>query len=229
MEFCYLELSSHSNITGGFIMRKQVVLASIAGLSSAAAAQSASLSIVASQSQVNFGGSFTLSVYADADFGTHITGAAFTLNADAGAGVISSIESNGAASWGALGEDDFGDAGDGNHAGFIMGQIVFLPFIQPNADSALGNGPVFLGSFTVTADPNTWDEYVTWTVGGGIGTFALEIIDVNGNPGGNPPGEVVQIANPDFGSASVLVGIIPAPSSAVVLGLGALISTRRRR
>ncbi len=130
---------------------------------------------------------------------------------------------------GALGEDDFGDAGNGDHAGFIMGQVVFLPFIQPDPASALGNGPVLLGSFTVTADPNTWDDYVTWTVGGGIGTFALEIIDVNGNPGGNPPGEVYQIANPDFGSASVVIGTIPTPSSAVVLGLGGLVAGRRRR
>jgi hypothetical protein len=227
MEFCYLELSSHSNITGGFIMRKQVILASIAGLSSVAAAQSASLSIVASQTNSGLGGSFTLSVYADADFGTHVTGTAFTLNAVGGEGIISSIESNGAASWGALGEDDFGDAGNGSHAGFIMGQIVFLPFIQPNAESALGNGPVFLGSFTVITEPDACDGVVTWTVGGGIGTFALEIIDINANPGGNPPGEVFQIADPDFGSASI--SIIPAPSSGALLGLGALVATRRRR
>jgi hypothetical protein len=213
--------------TGGRKMRKQILLASIAGLASGAAGQTASLSIVASQTTSGLGGSFTLSVYADADFGTHVTGAAFTLNAVGGEGIISTIESNGAASWGALGEDDFGDAGNGSHAGFIMGQIVFLPFIPPNAASALGSGPVFLGSFTVTTEPDACDGTVTWTVGGGIGTFALEIIDVNANPGDNPPGEVFSIANPDFGSASI--SIIPAPSSAAVLGVGALVATRRRR
>ncbi len=208
-------------------MRMHIVLASIAGLASAASAQTASLSIIPEGNVVTPGGTTTLSVYADADFGTHVTGAAFTLNAVGGAGRVESIVSNGPASWGALGEGDFGDAGDGNHAGFIMGQIVFLPFIQPDAASALGNGPVFLGSFTVTIAATAPGGFIDWTVGGGIGTFALELIDVNANPGGNPPGEIIQIADPDFGTTRV--HIFPAPSSGALLGLGALVATRRRR
>jgi hypothetical protein len=213
-----------------FEMKNAIALAAVAGIASAAAAQSASLSIVASQSVVDstMTSSITLSVYGDADFGTHITGAAFTMNAAGGAGVVDSMSQDGVAAWGALGEDDFGDAGDGNYAGTIMGQIVFLPFIQPDAASALGNGPVFLGSFTVNIAAGS-DGVIDWTVGGGIGTFAIEIIDVNANPGGNPPGEVTGVADANFGSARVVVNGIPAPSAMAVLGLGGLVAGRRRR
>ncbi len=209
-------------------MKNAIALAAVAGIASAAAAQSASLSIVASQSVVDstMTSSITLSVYGDADFGTHITGAAFTMNAAGGAGVVDSISQDSVAAWGALGQDDFGDAGDGNHAGTIMGQITFLPFIQPDAASALGNGPVLLASFTVNIAALSAGT-VDWTVGGGLGTFAIEIIDVNANPGGNPPGEITSIADANFGSARVEV--VPAPSAMAVLGLGGLVAGRRRR
>ena len=211
-------------------MKNAIALAAVAGIASAAAAQTASLSIVASQSVVDstMTSSITLSVYADADFGTHVTGAAITMGAAGGAGVVDSMSANayGTSDWQALGFDDFGDGGDGNHNGLVLGQVVFLPFIQPAAESALGNGPVFLGSFTVGIVANS-SGIVDWTVGGGIGTFALELIDVNANPGDNPPGETFQIAAPDFGSARVTV--VPAPSAMAVLGLGGLVAGRRRR
>lgn len=209
-------------------MKNAIALAAVAGIASAAAAQSASLSIVASQSVVDstMTSSITLSVYGDADFGTHITGAAFTLNAAGGAGVVDGISQDSVAAWGALGQDDFGDAGDGNHAGTIMGQVTFLPFIQPDAASALGNGPVLLAQFTVNIAALSAGT-VDWTVGGGIGTFAIEIIDVNANPGGNPPGEITGVADANFGSARVEV--VPAPSAMAVLGLGGLVAGRRRR
>jgi len=205
-------------------MSRNIVLAAVAGLASGAAAQSASLSIVASNSYGGPSNSFTLSVYGDADFGTHITGAAFSLNATGGGDIESMTATS--ASWGALGFDDLGHTGGGN-TGMIMGQITFLPFIQPDAASALGNGPVFLGSFLVTVADDAGYGVATWTIGGGIGTFALEVIDVNANPGGNPPGEVTGIAAPSFGSISVV--IVPAPSAMALLGLGGLVVGRRRR
>jgi len=208
-------------------MKNAIALAAIAGIASAAAAQTGSLSIVASQSVVDstMTNSITLSVYGDADFGTNITGAAFSLGATGGAGVVGSTVAAGEA-WGGLGFGDFGDAGDGVHNGMIMGQIVFLPFIQPDPASALGNGPVLLGTFTVEILANS-AGVVDWTLGGGIGTFALEIIDVNANPGGNPPGEVTQLSSVDFGSTRV--SVVPAPSAMALLGLGGLVAGRRRR
>jgi len=209
-------------------MKKMIVLAAVCGLASGALAQNASLSIVASTT-VSIGGenpTVTLSVYADADFGTHVTGAAYSLSAVGDVGIVESIEISSHAAWGSLGFDDLGAAGAGNHNGMVMGQITFLPFVQPDAASALGNGPVLLGSFAVTfaADQG---GVVDWTIGGGIGTFALELLDVNANPGGNPPGEYFQIAAPDFGSARVV--IFPTPSSATLLGIAGVIAGRRRR
>jgi len=207
-------------------MRTNIVLAAVAGLASCAAGQSGSLSIVASQSVVDttMTTSFTLSVYADADFGTHITGAAFNLGAVGGDESVIDMVATGAA-WGGLGFEDLGHTGGGN-TGMIMGQIVFLPFIPPAAASALGNGPVYLGSFAVTLAANSSNN-IDWTLAGGIGTFALEIIDVNANPNGNPPGEITQLTDIEFGSVSLVY--IPAPSSLALLGLGGLVVGRRRR
>lgn len=210
-------------------MKKTVVMAAVAGVASAAAAQTATLSIVASQSVVDSTAtsSITLSVFADADFATHVTGAAFTLNASGGAGVVGATTQSSVAAWGALGQDDFGDMGDGNHAGTIMGQITFLPFIQPDAASALGNGPVFIGSFTVDIIADS-EGIVNWAAGAiDMAEFMVELIDVNANPGANPPGEIYKILAPQVQGATVEV--IPTPSSIALLGLGGLVAGRRRR
>ncbi len=206
---------------------RNVVLGAVCGLASVAAAQSASLSIVASASVIDSYNttSVTLSVYGDSDFGTHITGAAFRLNAVGTGGFVESMSVLSVPSWGELGFDDFGDGGEGNYNGLIMGQIVFLPFIQPDPASALGNGPVLLATFEVNFVLGAVG-YVEWTLDGGLGGFALEVIDVDANPGGSPPGEVMQFASPSFGSAMVLV---PAPSSLALLGVGGLVAGRRRR
>jgi len=208
-------------------MNKMIMMAAVAGIASGAWAQNASLSLVASQATIDCTQTsvFTLSVYGDADFGTHITGMAISLNAMAGGAIIQDVVAS-APSWGALGFEDLGHTGGGN-SGMVMGQIVFLPFIQPDAGSAIGNGPVLLGSFAVTISSSPTYQTLEWTLGGGIGTFAMEVIDVNGNPDGSPPGEVTQIAAPDFGGASVT--ICPSPSSAALLGLAGVVAGRRRR
>ena len=206
-------------------MKKTVIMAAVAGLASGAAAQTASLSIVASQPTVDttLTTSFTLSVYAESSIGTHVTGAAFNVNGF-GSSVVNSMTASSAA-WGGLGFEDLGHDGNGS-SGMIMGQITFLPFIPPNAASALGNGPVYIGSFVVELAVETYVDY-EWTLGGGIGTFALEVIDVNANPGGNPPGEITQITDVEFGS--VAIRTVPAPSSLALLGFGGLVAGRRRR
>jgi len=213
-------------------MRKAFLVAAVAGLASGAGAQSASLSIVASQTLVvsTVTTSLTLAIYGDADFGTHITGAAFGLSAIGGAGVVDGMALGSVASWGALGEDDLGDGGDGNHNGIIMGQIVFLPFLAPDASSALGSGPVLLANIDVTIFAGS-NGVIDWSLVGLFDAdFALEVIDADANPGGNPPGVVTQVLNPNFGSATVtVIDVVPAPSSFALLGLGGLVAGRRRR
>tara|TARA_R110000744_G_scaffold19961_1_gene52439 strand:- start:362 stop:982 length:621 start_codon:yes stop_codon:yes gene_type:complete len=206
-------------------MKKSIVLAAVAGIASGAAAQTASLSIVASQATIDTTMTtvLTLDIYADSSIGTHITGAAFTINGF-GSSLVTDMTASGAA-WGGLGFEDQGHDGNGS-SGMIMGQIVFLPFIPPSVESALGNGSVYIGSFVVNLAVDTYLDY-EWTLGGGIGTFALEVIDVNTNPGGSPPGTYTQITDVDFGS--LRVSVVPAPSALGLLGLGGLIAGRRRR
>ncbi|MEQ9206971.1 MAG: PEP-CTERM sorting domain-containing protein [Phycisphaerales bacterium] len=214
-------------------MKKAILCAAVAGIAAAASAQTGSLSIVASQATVDWTttSSFTLSVFGDADFGSHLAGGAFAINSTGiGSGAINNMVGS-AAAWGGLGEEDQGYAGGGTYNGLIFGQVIFLPFIAPDAASALGSGPVLLGSVVVSIDPGTNGviDFTTAEVQGVNDIFVLEVFDDAANPGGNPPGESTQLfdASIDFGSTSV--NLIPAPSAMALLGLGGLVAGRRRR
>jgi hypothetical protein len=211
-------------------MKKTLVCAAVAGLATAASAQTGSLSIVASSATVDWTmtATFTLSIFADADFGTHITGGAISINATGvGSGAVTDMVGS-AEPWGLLGEEDFGYAGGGVYNGLIFGQIVFLPFLQPDAGSALGSGPVMVASIQVTIAPGT-DGSIDFTLGGIVDAFALEVIDVDANPGGNPPGVTTQLFDADVSFGSTKVNLVPAPSAMALLGLGGLVAGRRRR
>ena len=203
-------------------MKSAITLAAVAGLASVAAAQTGSLSIVASAGTVDTTGAsatVTLAVYGDADFGTAIAGGAFGLSATGGAGVVTGM-TGAAAAWGALGEQDNGHAGDGNYNGLIFGQLIFPPFINPDPGSLLGNGPVLLGTVTVTFAANS-SGVVDWTTTS-AGDFVMEIFEDNG-----ADGVFTQLTAVAAGSASV--NVVPAPSAMALLGLGGLVAGRRRR
>ncbi len=204
---------------------KSCVLLAVAGFASGALGQTASLSIVASQTIVDssVSTSITLAVYGDADLGTHIASARFGLSATGGAGVVDGIALGAVASWGVLGEEDLGDGGDGNHNGIHLGQIIFSPFIPPDPASALGSGPVLLANFTVSIAAGSFGV-IDWALVGlhdGINP-TLETFAAHPATEGN-----FYPFEPDFGSASVQV--IPAPSGMALLGLGGLVAGRRRR
>jgi len=204
-------------------MKSTLALVAVAGLASAAAAQTGSLSITSSAATVDTTGAaatFTLSVWGDADFGTHISGGGFAMNAVGGAGVVTDMVASSAA-WGALGFQDNGHTGDGNHAGMIFGQLIFPPFIPADPASALGAGPVLLGSFAVTVAANSAGT-VDWTTAGGVGDFILEIFTDDG-----AAGSFTQLTAVTHGAASV--NVVPAPSAMALLGLGGLVAGRRRR
>jgi len=207
-------------------MKNCIVLGAVAGLASGALGQSASLSIVASQSVVDstVTTSITLAVYGDADIGTHISAAFFGLSAAGGAGVVDEMALASVASWGVLGEEDFGHAGEGNYNGVGMGQLVFWPAIPPDPASALGNGPVLLANFSVTIAVGSLGV-IDWLLVGApdYPLFVLETF----TPHPAHEGDFHPFANPDFGSVSVYV--VPAPSGLGLLGLGGLVAGRRRR
>ena len=209
------------------LMRKnRIVLAAFAGIASGALGQSASLSIVASQTVVDstVTTSITLGVYGDADLGTHIVECHFGLSAIGGAGVVESTELGAVAPWGELREMDMGDAGDGNHNGIYMGQLVFWPFVLPDPASALGSGPVLLATLDVTLTAGS-SGVIEWTLeslfdGGTTPTLLTTA------PSPVHEGYYYHF-EPDFGS--VTVQVVPAPSGIALLGLGGLASGRRRR
>lgn len=201
---------------------RSVVLASLCGLASAAAAQSGSFSIVPSIATIDFtvSTSFTLAIFADADFGTHIVGGEIALEGFFQSDLVTDMVGESAA-WGNLGENDRGYAGNGDYAGLVFGQLVFPPFIPPSAESALGNGSVFVGTISVTVPTNMFFS-VGWTGVGGLGDFALEVYD-------DADGSFTQLTadQVDFGSASIQV--IPSAPSGALLGIAGLVALRRRR
>jgi hypothetical protein len=206
-------------------MKIALGMIALAGLANIASAQSASLSIVSSAATIDtFGGSasFTVSVYADVDFGTAIAGGEFALDGTGPANSVASMVGASAA-WGELGFQDNGYAGDADYNGMIFGQLIFPPFINPAAESMIGNGSVLLGTVTIVIDPLTcgvWD----WSTAAGSGDFMLEIYTDDGGAG-----VFTQLTADDISMGSVSVFMIPAPSSIALIGLGGLIGARRRR
>ncbi len=164
--------------------------------------------------------SFTLSVYADADFGTAIAGGGFSLSAVGGAGIVTDMVGS-TPDWAALGFQDNGHAGDGNYNGLIFGQLIFPPFIPAAPESMLGSGPVLVGTFAVTIAADS-AGVVDWSTGGGVGPFVLEVFTDDGGSG-----VMTQLTDLDFGGVSV--NVVPAPSAMALLGLGGLVAGRRRR
>ena len=147
-------------------MKNAVALIAVAGIASVAAAQNFSLSMTPSVSQTVEGGNFTVTVYGDADMGSHILGGAFGLSSDSA--LIDSMTWSPAA-WSAFNTDG-GYAGNGNYNEVIFGQLV-IPVIDfqlvastgdfslQSVDSVSGaladdsQGQLSLGSASVTVTP----------------------------------------------------------------------------
>lgn len=206
-------------------MKSCVLLAAFAGIASGALGQSASLSIVASQTVVDstVTTSITLAVYGDADAGTHITGAWFGLSATGGEGVVDDMALASVASWGELGEADFGHAGDGNYNGVSMGQVVFPPFLPPDPASALGSGPVLLANLRVTIAEGSLG-LIDWSL---VGSSNYHVVLETFASHPAHEGNYWQFVSPEFGNVSV--NVVPSPSVLGLLGLGGLVAGRRRR
>ncbi len=205
-------------------MKNAITLAAVAGIASAAAAQTATLNIVASQSSVTPGitSAITLSVYASADFGTHIVGGGFALDAVGGAGDIGAMTAT-PVSWGAAASNDRGDGGDGNYIGLVFGQTVFPDFgFPPNPASDFTGGEVLVATFSVEVLAGA-SGVVDWTIAvDSLSQFTMQIFD-------SVSGDSTVASSVNFGTVRVGFPIIPAPSSMALLGLGGLVAGRRRR
>lgn len=222
-------------------MRNVVLLTAMAGLASVAAAQSGSLmsthaalpqvgagvnsgsfSIVASTATVDWtvDGNFTIDLYGDANFGTHIAGGTVSIGATQSPGFVQGM-SGASVAWAAGGETDHGYDGNGGYAGLVFGQIIIPDFnLNPDPDSALANGPVLLASFQVQITSGVGQ--VDWTTAAFGDNFGLEIYDEDS-------GEFTRLFDGDMNYGSASVQVVPAPSSLALLGLGGLVAGRRRR
>lgn len=201
-------------------MKNTIVLAAVAGIASAAAAQSGGLVIVPSVSTIDstVSTSFTLAVYASADFGTHVFGGAFGMANSGDNGIVTGMDMT-LATWGAFGGNDFGHAGDGNHDGIRFGQFFIPGLTPPLAESSLANGDVLIGNFSITiaaGSEGTLDWSSTTDTAAG---FLLEIYD-------EATFGTTQLGG-SHGTAQV--NVVPAPSAMALLGLGGLVAGRRRR
>lgn len=195
-------------------MKVVILAAAIAGLASNASAQNFSLSLVPSATSPAPSSSFTISVFGDADVGTHLLGGAF------------SIESNGEcvqsmqwtpAAWSAFNTDG-GYAGSGDYNTVIFGQLV-IPGIFPPAPGS-ENGSL-IGSFLVQLDPGIGDFSITFNLVAGS-PFTLETVNA-------VTGDTYQSSSGNLTLGSATVSVIPAPGVLSLLGLSGLAASRRRR
>jgi len=204
---------------------RRVVVFAAASVISTASAQTATFSIVPSQTVVNttVATSFTLSVFGSASFGTHIEGTVFDLltAGPLGNGITNITPTfpawSTASSWG-------GHIGNGELVGYTAGQVIFPPNFLPHPDTDFRTNPVLLGVFELDVAAGS-SGTVNWMTSGGVsGNGEMRVYDeVTGTTMQFITGGPAVIA----GSASVT--FVPAPSSLGVLGVGGLVVGRRRR
>jgi len=199
---------------------KNMICMTLAGLATAASAQSGGLSLVPGLTTLDSTVTtvFTLGVYANADFGTHVFGGGFNLVNTGDAGMITSMDFT-HASWGEFGANDFGHTGNGNHDGIRFGQFFIPGLTPPLPDSALQDGELLIGTFEVTIAAGA-SGIIDWTTALNPGSTSLVEIFDDGD-------DSTTLLQGSHGSARVV--IFPTPSSAAILGLGGVIAGRRRR
>ncbi len=195
-------------------MKKVMIAAAIAGCASVSGAQNFSLSLVPSTSTIDQSGFFTISVYGDADIGTHMLGGAFSIESNSD--LVQSMEWT-PASWSAFNTDG-GHAGNGNYNQVVFGQLV-IPGIFPPAPGS-DNGSV-IGSFLIQIDPTPQFFTITFDLVAGS-PFTLETVD-------SVTGNTFQSSSGNLTLFSTTISQIPAPGVLSMLGLGGLAASRRRR
>ena len=139
-------------------MKHVLIAAAIAGSVSCAMAQNFSLTLVPGATQVLSGGSFTITVYGDADVGTAYLSGAFGLSVESlnGENQVSNI------TWdlplnGLIQYFDYGYGGNGTHLGTSFFQLI-VPSCGMIFDCGISYGEL-IGSFTIQMDPGAMGDY----------------------------------------------------------------------
>ncbi|MBO6739360.1 MAG: hypothetical protein JJ916_05830 [Phycisphaerales bacterium] len=198
-------------------MNKVITAAAIAGCASIAAAQNFSLSLVPSTQTVDTSGgpaTFTVTVFGDADVGTHLLGGAFALETNSTCVIDMSWQNS---AWSAFNTDG-GYAGNGNYDQIVFGQLVIPGIFPPAPGSELGSA---IGLFVVTVDGgNSGPLYMQLVAGS---PFTLETVDdVTGLTFQNSSGTL------SLGTTTVFA-CIPTPGACSALMIAGLATSRHRR
>ena len=160
---------------------------------------------------------FTIEVVGDASVGTHLLGGSYALETNSP--FVTAMQWTNP-SWSAF-PTDGGYQGNGNCGQVIFGQLVIVgvpPFDVAAPGSELGGS---LGSFQITIAQNIPYLYLQLDLVA-QSPFTLEVIDA-------VTGETFKSSDGNLILNGATYNTIPAPASCVLLGLGGLATTRRRR
>jgi hypothetical protein len=190
-----------------------LIVSAVAGCALCASAQEFSLSLVPSATAPGLGGSFTMSVYGDADQGTHLLGGAFSLisNSECIAGMSWTP-----ADWSSFNTDG-GYAGSGNYNQVVFGQLVIPPIFPPAPGSELGG---LIGTYTIQLG-QLGTGVIDFQLVAGT-PFTLESID-------NTTGETFQSTSGTIALGSARITCFPTPGGCSAFAAAGLIAVRRRR
>ena len=200
-------------------MKVAALVIALSGMAGHVSAQNFSLSIVAPSTGTT--GSFTVDIYGDSDFGTHMLGGGFGLVVDAHCGTIENITWS-PAQWSSFNEDG-GYAGDGVYNTVIFGQLIIdgiPPFDVPAAGSELGQ---LIGSFQIqlTSNSDYFDGELNLVE---ASPYSLEVYDsVSGETRNSSEGNLTLYG------AHIYNLVCPTPSTCGLFALSALGAARRRR
>lgn len=170
-------------------------------------------------------GSFTVSVYGDADVGTHYRGGAFGLQVTSldGTGSVTDIAWDLTLGFPFFNFPDLGYAGGGTYTGLAFGYLVGPCDIFPCPPFELGER---IGYFTIEVDPSVMSTYQIDLVAGPdvdpTFPFSLETVDI-------PSGQAWNDSSGTLTLSGATVSIVPAPPVVWALTLSSLPLLKRTR
>lgn len=204
--------------------KQAVVMLGVCGLATSALAQNFSLWLEPSSMTPN--GTFTVSVYGDADVGTAYHTSTFGLSVESlgGDNQVSNITWDLALEFAYVPSFDLGYGGNGTHLGI---QFAHLPLSLCDGifDCGVSYGEL-IGSFTIETDQHAMGDYQ-------ISLISAPDLDLSVpytfGVYDEMSGSLYNDSQGTLTMTGTTVTVVPMPAGTVLLGLGGLFSLRRAR